>query len=335
MVNVKFSLFVLFAVMLLNSGCSDKSKVTADHHVHLRSDAATEALQTIQEALGEQLPADIPKEVTADDLIVAMDSAGVGHASLLSVGYFFAMPDVEFEDEQTSVREENEYVARQAEKYPDRLVAFCSFNPLSNYAQQELEFCGESELFAGIKLHLANSDVDLRNDEHQKQLAEVFRQANNYDLSVVIHLWTRNPDFGYDDAERFIVTVLPSAQDVPVQIAHLGGPSGFNEATDAASSAFRDAIEEKPQLMEHVYLDIAAVPLPSDQAEGDEELEAQIHKMNRNAEVRIQELGPERILPATDWISGSGEAYYTKFRKLPYSGEINQTLKQNVAPYFE
>lgn len=334
MLPLKSRALGLSVMLIIGIGCSDQTNYKADHHIHLRSATATEALQTIQETLGQEVSEDISAQTTADTLIAAMDSAGVEKGALLSVAYFFAMPEVDFDDEKALVRSENEFTAEQASRYPDRLAAFCSFNPLADYATEELQNCGEDGQFTGLKLHLANSDVNLQNADELNRLTEIFRMANDYELAVVIHLWTRNPDYGYEDAELFIDHVLTEAPDIPVQIAHMGGPSGFNDATDNASAAFRDAFEEHPERMEHVYLDLAAVPIPVERAEGDTETEQQIREMNQQAETRIREIGPEHILPATDWISGSADTFGEKYKTLPFDEELRNQIMHNVAPYF-
>src|SRR6185295_6155629 len=104
---------------------------------------------------------------TADRLIHLLDSAGARRAVVLSEAYWFGSPlmpgidrSVSIADEQASVRAENDGVADQVARYPNRLVAFCSVNPLKSYAIQELERCAADPRFSGLKLHLANSDVD-------------------------------------------------------------------------------------------------------------------------------------------------------------------------------
>jgi hypothetical protein len=63
-------------------------------------------------------------------------------------------------------------------RYPERLRAFCSFNPLEDYALEELaRYARDPVLRRGIKLHLGNSDVQLDNPAHAEQLRRVFRAA--------------------------------------------------------------------------------------------------------------------------------------------------------------
>ena len=57
------------------------------------------------------------------------------------------------EDEYAKVRAENDWTGAQAALFPERLRAFCSFNPLKQYALDELARCAKDpNLRRGIKL---------------------------------------------------------------------------------------------------------------------------------------------------------------------------------------
>jgi len=99
----------------------------------------------------------------AAEVLAALDSAGVARAAVLSSAYLFGMPDVGFENQQASVMAENDYVSREVAKHRERLVGFCSVNPLAEYAMSEVTRCSTLPGMVGLKLHFANSDVDLRN----------------------------------------------------------------------------------------------------------------------------------------------------------------------------
>src|SRR5205085_3816070 len=119
----------------------------------------------------------------------------------------------------------------------------CGVNPLKDYAVAEVERCAvDPFLKAGLKLHFGNSDVDLDNAEHVQRLRRVFRAANDRRMAIVIHMhpsFTRQRPYGAKQARAFLDEVLPSAPDVPVQIAHLTGAGTYDEpATDEALSVF-------------------------------------------------------------------------------------------------
>lgn len=75
----------------------------------------------------------------------------------------------------------------------------------------------------GVKLHFANSGVDIRNPEHLAKVQKFFRAANDHKLAIVVHIRSLRRDYGRRDAEIFINDVLPVAPDIPIQIAHLAG----------------------------------------------------------------------------------------------------------------
>lgn len=329
-------LFLLGALSLipLIGFAQNISAPSADHHIHIRSEAGTDALVRILEKVRNQTGVQIEPSTGAADVIALLDSAGTSKAALLSTAYFYEMPEVEFEDARAKTRRENEYVAREAAKYPGRLAAFCGVNPLAEYAMNEIEQCGEDERVTGLKLHFANSDVDLRDEEQVQKMARVFSAANSMGLAVIVHLWTRDPDYGRKDARIFLNRILPEALDVPVQIAHLGGPSGFGAPADSASAVFAEAVEDGNPLMDNVWFDLAAVPADPKRAKGEKQLEM-IRESNKKLARRIRELGPDRILWATDWIAGPAPVYTAKlrsfFQALPE--DLVKTISENVAPY--
>lgn len=323
----------LSILLFIIIGIAEAQPPKADHHIHIRSEDATEAmLRILSEVQGIE---NVSLESTADarDVITRLDSSGTRHAALLSTAYFFAMPDLDFENEESRTQNENDFVAAQAEVAPDRLAAFCSVNPLSDYALHEIIRCGESGRFAGLKLHFANSDVDLRNRDDLARLREIFREASQQNLAIIVHTWTRNPDFGAEDIKVFINELLPLAEGIPVQVAHLGGPGTFSEVTAEAAGVFADEIENENPAMENVYFDIAEVLHHSSRAENQEQLEG-MKMANRDLAGLITKLGTERVLWGTDWIAGPVEIYLAKLQPMPLPDEAWEEIRNNTAPYF-
>ncbi|HEX8903777.1 MAG TPA: amidohydrolase family protein, partial [Longimicrobiaceae bacterium] len=100
----------------------------------------------------------------ADSLVKLLDAAGIRRGVVLSLAYLFASPFFPTTpDEQERVRAENDWTAAQVARYPDRLVGFCSVNPLKDYAIQEIERCARLPRMRGLKLHFANSGVNVLN----------------------------------------------------------------------------------------------------------------------------------------------------------------------------
>ncbi len=101
----------------------------------------------------------------------------------------YGSPSRTVEDEYAKVRAQNDWTAAQAAQFPKRLIAFCSFNPLKEYALEELERCAKDpNLKHGLKLHFGNSDVQVDNAAHLEQLQRIFGAANKHRMAMVIHM---------------------------------------------------------------------------------------------------------------------------------------------------
>lgn len=275
-----------------------------DHHLHLASAAAADHLDRVREAMGEGPADDAPsRPTTAEDAILAMDTAGIARGLVLSNAYMFGMPEVAVENEEALVRGENTFVVTEASRFPARLIPLCSVNPLKDYALGEVARCSGDPAVGGLKLHLANSDVDLRRPEDLAALRVVFEAAAAGRLPLLVHMRTRHPEYGADDAEIFIDQVLPAAGSVPVQIAHMAGWGGYDDATDAALWAFVTAIEEERLDASGLTFGLGAVVFSPDAAGPDSTLAASVVQGNARLAERIRALGTDRVVYATDWPS--------------------------------
>jgi len=268
--------------------------------------------------------------ITAQDLIPLLDSAGIRHALLLSVAYMYGSPTRTVQDEYPKVRAENNWVAAQARLFPERLRAFCSFNPLKDYALVELERCSrDSTLRRGIKLHFGNSDVQLDNPEHLEQLRRVFRAANEHRMAIVVHLRAnidRRRPYGSAQARVFLDELLPLVPDVPVQIAHLAGAGGYSDsAVDSAMAVFAAAVRRHDWRTRRLWFDVTSV------AEGDVSAAGAALVVQR-----IRQVGVDRVVYGSDAPSG-GNAQpregWAAFRRLPLSAVEFDRIARNVAPY--
>ena len=259
----------------------------------------------------------------AQALIAQLDAAGIRNAVVLSVAYWWGSPlSPPVADELAKVQAENDWTVAQAARYPDRLVAFCSFNPLKDYAVAELERCAGKGV-KGIKLHFGNSGVDVKNAEHVAALKRVFAAADRRRMAVVAHLWTLDRDYGKRDAEVFLNELLPAAPSTVVQIAHFaGGGPGY---TDAALAVFADAVAAGDPRTKNLYFDVATVATDQPDAE-----------LVRFAQ-RIRQIGVERILYGSDASFGGRNTprqEWGNFRgNVPLTDEEFRVIAGNVAPY--
>ena len=272
-------------------------------------------------------PPPFVEPLTADHLIRDMDETGIERAAVLSVAYFFGTPTRKWPgDEYANVRAENDWVAAQVARHPNRLVAFCGVSPLKDYAIQEIRRCAGELRMKGLKLHFRSSRVDVLNPEHLEKVRRAFRTANELGLALVVHTNVR--PYGREQAEVFLKELLPAAPDVVVQIAHLWGG---NEFTPAALSVFADAVAAGDPRTKNLYFDLTevepAAAITSDPAE----------TMQAIARL-IRQIGLKRILYGSD-AAATADAPPTSLRwarlrhRLALTNEELKVIADNVAPY--
>jgi predicted TIM-barrel fold metal-dependent hydrolase len=295
-----------------------QSQPVVDHHQHFFGPAVTTLTPGVA-------------PIMATELVVLLDSAGIRRAVVLSLAYQFGNPNrPPVENEYEQVKTENDFTSRQVARFPQRLLGFCSVNPLKDYALDEIARCARiPQLQAGLKIHFGNSDVDLNNPQHIEQLRRVFSAANNLQMAMVVHMRssvTRKRSYGANEARIFLNDLLPAAPDVPVQIAHLAGAGGYDDPlVDEALAVFVAAIANHDARMAHVFFDISGVAGLGDWK----------GKVNQVAE-RIRQLGVERILYGSDGAADGNltpREAWAAFRKLPLTEFEFRTIASNIAPY--
>ena len=294
----------------------------ADHHQHLFSPALAALLAT-----GAAGPPAIP----AREVLALLDAAGMRRALVLSVAYMYGSPARTVADEYARVRAENDWTGAQAAQYPERLRAFGSFNPLKDYALEELARCARHpQLGPGIKLHFGNSDVQLDQPAHVEQLRRVFRAANEQGLAIVVHLRasiSRQRPYGAAQARVFLEQLLPLVPDVAVQTAHLAGsgPGYADPAADRAMAVLAAAVAQGDPRTRRLWFDVATVADLNNTP-------AQAARVVR----RIRQVGVERILYGSDAAVGANlrpREGWAAFRRLPLTGDELASIARNVAPY--
>jgi predicted TIM-barrel fold metal-dependent hydrolase len=257
-----------------------------------------------------------------------LDDAGIRQAVVLSVAYQWgsseSCPNCTKEQEYAHVKAENDYIARQIAKYPDRLTGFCSFNPLKDYATEELTRCSKLPGMKGLKLHFGNSRVDLRISEHVQKIRSIFHAANQLGIPIVVHLWT---DSSYEQnggqrAQIFLDQILPEAPDVTIQIAHM---AGGGRATFAALAVFAEAFARTDPRIRNLYFDTATIT-DGETREG----------LQQDATF-MRKIGMTRILYGTDTAPPNPppRVSWALFRSLvPLTDAEFRIIASNRAPYF-
>lgn len=304
------------------AGLGGRFTPAADHHQHLFS-------PEIVALLGEDSGV---TPLDAHELVPLLDSAGVRRAVLLSVAYMFGSPSRSVENEYAKVRAENDWTAGQAALYPDRLLAFCGFNPLKDYALEELARCADDARFGrGVKLHFGNSDVRLDDPAHVERLREVFRAANERRMAIVVHLRasiSRKRPYGAAQARTFLAELLPLAADVPVQVAHLAGtgPGYDDPPADSAMAELAEAAARGDRNARRLWFDVTSV-VDTGISPAHAALVAR----------RIRQVGIERILFGSDAAIGDNlrpRESWTTFRRLSLTDDEIARIADNLAPYF-
>lgn len=312
----------MLAFVILASVARGQTVPAADHHQHVFTPEMIKLLSP---------GATAPQTLNAQDLIALLDQAGIQRAVLLSVGYIYGSPTRTMEDEYTKVRAENDWNGTQAALYPKRLRAFCGVNPLKDYALRELERCAQDpNLKRGIKLHFANSDVQLENPAHVKQVSEFFRAANKHRMGIVVHMRANislKRPYGAAQARVFLEQLLPLVTDIDVQVAHLAGsgPGYVDPPADEAMAVLAGAVERRDPRTRRLWFDVAGC------------VDANISSGNAALVTkRIRQVGVKRILYGSDAAAGPNlrpRESWAAFRRLPLTkAEFNQIAK-NVAPY--
>ena len=269
--------------------------------------------------------------ITAEKLIMMLDEAGIHRAVVLSDAFLFGGKS-DMESESTvphdRVRAENDWTAQQIAQYPTRLVAFCSFNPLVDYAIAELDRCAKDGRFRGLKLHLWESRVDLQNVMHVKKLREVFVRANEHRLPIIVHVGNNeSKSTAADNVQTFLHEIVAAAPDVVVQIAHLWGGQGFSAE---ALGAYARAVSTGDPAAKNLYFDVAEVVFVT-------HLQGISDKALPEVASAIRQIGLERILYGSDGAlvgHATPAEGWAQFRKeVPLTDAEFDTIANNIAPY--
>lgn len=180
------------------------------------------------------------KLATEEDLLAAMDRAGVDAAVLANIGW----------SSQELCRETNDYLLAAARRHPTRLIPFCSVNPRAGHeAVKEVERCAALGARGIGELHPDTQGFDL---QARAVMAPIMQAAGRSHMAVLTHAsepvgheypgkGRTTPDILY----RFI-TNFPEARII---LAHWGG-----------GLPFYTLMPEVRQALATVWFDTAASP---------------------------------------------------------------------------
>ena len=256
-------------------------------------------------------------------LLRELDAAGIERAVVLSVGYSFADERKALTDPDRLTREENDWTSLQVTRNAARLIGFCSANPLRPVALEELERCLGLPGMIGIKLHLGNAGITLRDAAHLARMQELFALAQRRRAPVLIHMRARGgTNYGAEDAQIFLEKIVAQAPDIEIIVAHLGssGP-GYTPQHDEILAVFASAVERKDPRMNNVYFDVSS-NVTDEITPADAALVAQ----------RLRQLGLGRVLYGSDLSAPGGSIArgWEIFRtKLPLTAAELQQIANN------
>ncbi len=177
---------------------------------------------------------------TAEELIAAMDEAGVDMAVILGIGW--TNPEI--------ARLANDYLLEAATAYPRRLVPFCSVNPAwGDQALREVERCARQGARGVGEIHPDTQGFDLSSPQVMAPFMEVLRSHRlvllTHSSEPVGHQYTGKGTVTPPVLMRFV----EQYQDVPIVCAHWGG-----------GLPFYNLMPEVHSVLANVYFDSAASP---------------------------------------------------------------------------
>ncbi|MBO05344.1 MAG: hypothetical protein CL731_10085 [Chloroflexi bacterium] len=234
---------------------------------------------------------------TVEGLIQSMDSAGVDVS--VCAGFGWTDPEI--------ATESNNYNISAAQQYPDRLVAFCSVNPLwGESAVQEVERCHEAGALGIGELH-PNTQGIL--DADLAALAPVFDKAKELEMPIMLHA-SEPVGHGYPgkgtvtpDLLMALVNAFPNNKLI---FSHFGGGLPFYGLMNEVNAALKN-----------VYFDSAAFPF--------------LYRPEV-FEVSARAVGAEKILFASDYPLVSQKRALNEFREAKLrDGDTNIIQGVNAA----
>jgi predicted TIM-barrel fold metal-dependent hydrolase len=260
-------------------------------------------------------------------LLAQLDSAGIGKAVVLSVGYSFADERKKLEDPDRLTCMENDWTSAQVAASGGRLIGFCSANPLRPAALAELERCLSLPGMVGIKQHFGNAGVTLRDGAHATRMAQLFALAERLHAPVLVHMRARGgANFGAEDARLFLDRLVSVAPSIEIVVAHFAGAGpGYDAQADELMAVFGAAAERQDLRMRNIYFDVATIVT----AESTSEDVALVAR-------RVRQVGAERVLYGSDLgpPGGSIRTGWEIFRtRTPLTGAELRTITGNVTRF--
>ncbi len=269
-------------------------KMIIDFHTHIFSKAIRENRENyFPSEPAFRLLYESPKSklVGAKEIIRSMDEQGVD----MSVIFGFPWKDSE------TFKKENDYIMDAVQRYPDRFVGFCCFDPFSREAASETARCLEGGLSGVGELAFYQSGIDEASRDRLEPIMDICREK---DLPVMIHT---NEPVGHaypgktPNTLRQIYTLIKKFPENRIVLAHWGGGIFF----------FNLLRKEVKECLKNVWFDTAASPFLYN---------PEIYP------IAMQLAGQDKILFGTDFPLLTPERYFKEFEKAGLSKEDKEHI---------
>ena len=237
-----------------------------DHHVHLLGPDIVRDWRAVGVSFSR--PDSTYTSVSAWMSSRGLEPASFARLVLVSMAHLYGSEELRRglrlspSEARARVTRENTHVAREAQRVG--ALALCSAPVLADYALEEWRRCHDSLSVSGFKLHLAASEVDLRNTAHLARVAEVASLADSLGLPMLLHLDTQRRGTERSHVRTALDRVLGPRPALPVVIAHAGGSGGYGPWTRAVLQTivtWRDSVAAAEGAPRPLFIDLSAVLL--------------------------------------------------------------------------
>jgi predicted TIM-barrel fold metal-dependent hydrolase len=269
--NPKIRLIPMAGLLASVVACTDRSADpgtaaagVVDHHVHILGPDVMRDWKSVGVTFSR--PDSIYLSAAS---LLAMRGDSLAEVTLVPMSHLYANPEfvaelaIDSAEAHRRVRRENAWVAAEAARYPGRASALCSVPALASWALEDLAWCRDSLRAAGIKLHLASSQVDLRESAHLDRLAEIAAFASAHGLPILLHVDPQRRGHDSTHIRALADRVFAPNADLTVIIAHLGGSGGYGAWTRTVHRTLRRWLREieRDGPARNVYFELSAVAL--------------------------------------------------------------------------
>ncbi len=219
-----------------------------DHHVHVLSPT----LVADWGRAGVQFSRPVEAYATIDALLVP--AGPLERAAVVSMAHVYGLPEVvetlelDADGVRRAVARENDFVAAEAARHGDRAAAFMSAPLRADFALAEYRRSHAAHDVRGVKIHLAASGFDPRDDADLARLEAILAWAESASLVVLLHLDPQRRGLEVEDMARIIDHALAMHPELTVCIAHLGGSGGYGPWTQSLVGMFAGRLEMLPNV---------------------------------------------------------------------------------------